>query len=193
MGLKLLECQGDRFSNTPAAHAYLTSHSDQRMTGYINYSNRVMWSLWANLEDAIREGTHRWKQLSAGTAHLRKPVQNRRAMREFLMGMHGFGMMTSPQVVSALDLSRFKQLVDLGGATGHLAIAACKRYSSMQATVFDLPQAIRWQKRLWDRPKSRTGFRFVQAISLAIRCRQQTCTGLAESCMTGQRRRLKCC
>jgi acetylserotonin N-methyltransferase len=54
--------------------------------------------------------------------------------------MHGFGMLTSPAVVDAFDLSRFHRLVDLGGGTGHLAIAACQRYPQMHAVVFDLPR-----------------------------------------------------
>ena len=149
VGLQLLRRDGELFANTPAAHAYLTSDSDQRMTGYINYSNRVMWSLWANLEDAIREGTHRWKQTFGWDGPIFASLfKTDEAMREFLMGMHGFGMMTSPQVVAAIDLSRFKRLVDLGGATGHLAIAACRRYPSIQATVFDLPQAIPLAKEI---------------------------------------------
>ena len=64
------------------------------------------------------------------------------SMREFLLGMHGFGMLTSPDVVAAFDLSRFRRLVDLGGATGHLAIAACERYPDLRATVFDLPAVV---------------------------------------------------
>jgi acetylserotonin N-methyltransferase len=58
------------------------------------------------------------------------------------MGMHGFGLISSPHVVTAFDLSRFVRLVDLGGATGHLALAACRRYSAMRAVVFDLPEAL---------------------------------------------------
>jgi acetylserotonin N-methyltransferase len=58
------------------------------------------------------------------------------------MGMHGFGLISSPVVVSAFDLGRYKSFVDLGGATGHLAIAACQRYSHLRATVFDLPEAV---------------------------------------------------
>ena len=42
--------------------------------------------------------------------------------------------------LTAFDLSRFRRLVDLGGATGHLAIAACERYPSLRAVVFDLPE-----------------------------------------------------
>jgi acetylserotonin N-methyltransferase len=56
--------------------------------------------------------------------------------------MHGQGLITSPAVVAAFDLSRFRHLVDLGGATGHLALAACQRYPEMQATIFDLSSAI---------------------------------------------------
>ena len=62
--------------------------------------------------------------------------------REFLLGMHGFGVISSPHVVAAFDLSRFGHLVDLGGATGHLAIAACERYPQLRGTVFDLADAV---------------------------------------------------
>jgi acetylserotonin N-methyltransferase len=113
------------------------------MTGYITYSDRVLWKMWANLPDAIREGTNRWKQ----TFGLDGPLftnffRSEEDKREFLWGMHGFGMISSPEVAAAFDLSRFRHLVDLGGATGHLAIACCRRYPSLRATVFDLPVAV---------------------------------------------------
>jgi acetylserotonin O-methyltransferase len=126
----------------PTLPAYPDSH-EKWMTGYIYYSNSVMWRLWANLEDAVREGTHRWKQTYGWEgpifSHFFKTEE---AKREFLMGMHGFGLISSPHVVTAFDLSRFTRLVDLGGATGHLAIAACQRWSNLRAVVFDLPDAV---------------------------------------------------
>lgn len=133
----------DQYINTPVAETYLTQDSPRRMTGYIQYSNRVMWKMWANLEDAVREGSHRWKQ----TFDLDGPIfshffRTDFAMQEFLMGMHGFGMITSPHIVNAFDLSRFKLMADLGGATGHLVIAACQRYSHLRGIVFDLPHAL---------------------------------------------------
>jgi acetylserotonin O-methyltransferase len=143
VGVGLLIRDGETFRNTPAANQYLTSQSPTRMTGYVQYSNRVMWSMWGNLEGAIQEGTHRWQQTYGWDGPIFSSFfKTEESMREFLMGMHGFGMITSPQVVSAIDLSRFKHLVDLGGATGHLAMAACARYPEMHATVFDLPAAI---------------------------------------------------
>jgi acetylserotonin N-methyltransferase len=143
VGLQLLRWTEGRYENTPAATAYLTRTSPRRLTGYLNFSNDVMWKLWANLEDAVREGTHRWKQTYGWDgpifAHFFKTDESR---REFLMGMHGFGLISSPQVVAAFDLGRFRRLVDLGGATGHLAVAACERYPNLRSTVFDLPDAV---------------------------------------------------
>jgi acetylserotonin N-methyltransferase len=143
VGLKLLQRNGDRYENTPVAATYLTKTSPRRLTGYINRSNDMMWQLWGNLEDAVREGTPRWKQTYGWEgpifSHFFKTEEDK---REFLMGMHGFGLISSPHVVAAFDLSRFTRLVDLGGATGHLAIAACQRYPNLQAVVFDLPEAV---------------------------------------------------
>src|SRR5215831_7948354 len=102
-----------------------------------------MWKLWENLEDAVREGTHRWRQTFGWEgpifAHF---FRTEEAKREFLMGMHGYGQISSPHVVAAFDLSPYRGLVDLGGATGHLAIAACERYPQLRATVFDVPDAV---------------------------------------------------
>ncbi len=143
VGLQLLAKKGTDYANTPEASAYLCSQSPDRLTGYINYSNDVMWSMWANLKDAVREGTNRWKQ----TYDLDGPLfssfyRTEESLREFLMGMHGFGRISSPHVAAAFDLGAFKHLVDLGGGTGHLAIAACEQYPGLTATLYDLPEAL---------------------------------------------------
>jgi acetylserotonin N-methyltransferase len=143
VGLGLLQRTAEGYLNTPAATAYLCSASPQRLTGYIQYSNDVMWKLWAHLEDAVREGTHRWQQAYGWDGPIFSHFfRTEEAKREFLMGMHGFGVISSPHVVAAFDLSRFRCLVDLGGATGHLATAACERYPQLTGVVFDLPDAV---------------------------------------------------
>jgi len=139
--LRLVRKEDGIFHNEPVASAYLISASPQSMRGYILYSDRVLYPVWGNLADGIREGSPRWKQtfgLEGGIfdAFFRSDE----AMHEFLRGMHGFGTLSSPRVVEAFDLSSFRMLVDLGGATGHLAIAACTCYPELRATVFDLPR-----------------------------------------------------
>jgi acetylserotonin O-methyltransferase len=143
VNLGLLTRGDDRYEIASVARTYLTKTSPDRLTGYINYSNDVMWKLWANLEDAVREGSHRWKQTFGWDGPIfANFFRDDAAAHEFLMGMHGYGLLSSPHVVAAFDLSRFRCLVDLGGATGHLAIAACQRYPGLKGIVFDLAAAV---------------------------------------------------
>ena len=51
-------------------------------------------------------------------------------------------VLTSPAVVAAFDLGGFRRLADLGGATGHLAIAACERYQELRGVVLELPPVV---------------------------------------------------
>jgi acetylserotonin N-methyltransferase len=142
-GMGLLVSNQIRYANSPAAATYLTSQSPRRMTGYIHYSSDFGWKLWDKLEDAVREGTHRWQQVYGWDGPIFSNFfKDDHAKQEFLMGMHGFGMISSPVVAGAFDLSRFQRFVDVGGATGHLAIAVCQRYPRMQGIVFDLPAAV---------------------------------------------------
>ena len=140
--LGLLEKDGGVYRNAPVAERYICAGSPDSLRGYILYSHQVLYPMWGHLDDAVRQSSHRWTQ----TFGTEGPIfshffRTDAAMRDFLMGMHGFGKLTSPKVATAFDLSRFRHLADLGGATGHLAIAACELYPNLRATVFDLPRA----------------------------------------------------
>lgn len=148
VSLGLLQRDGDTLSNTDLAQAYLTRSSPVTLLGYVLYSDRVLYHLWGNLGDAVKEGTNRWKQ----TFDLDGPIfshffQTPEAKEDFLLGMHGFGMLSSPAIVETFDLSDFRRLVDLGGATGHLASAAAAKYPLLSAAVFDLQPVIETAKR----------------------------------------------
>ncbi len=143
VALGLLERDGETYRNTPAADTYLRRDSPETMTGYIDYSNRVLFRLWQDLGGAVREGTHRWQ--STGTLFSNFYASDD-AMRTFVMGMHGFGRIASPSVAAAFDLSAFTRMVDLGGATGHLAMAVHERWPQISAAILDLPRVIEFAR-----------------------------------------------
>src|SRR5271169_5567397 len=141
IALGLLEKHGDEYINTAVAEKYLRATSPDTLAGYIRYSNSALYPMWGHLEDAVREGSHRWKQEFGWDGPIFSHFfRTEGAMREFQQGMHGFGRLSSPAVVAAFDLSRFRRLVDVGGGTGHLAEAARERYPQLQTAVFDLPR-----------------------------------------------------
>ena len=138
-GLGVLTVENGHYATTAAATRFLRVESPETMTGYILYSDRVLFRLWANLEDAVREGTHRWDQVFGSKEKLFDHFfANDGAKLTFLRGMHGHGLLSSPTVVGAFDLGRFRHMADLGGGTGHLVIEACKQYPNLRGTVYDL-------------------------------------------------------
>ncbi len=141
VSLGLLQRKEQTYRNTAIASRFLVSSSPDTLAGYIVYSDESLYLLWSHLDDAVREGGNRWAQ-TFGTrdalfAHF---FRDEASTASFLGGMHGFGQIASKLVVGAFDLSRFSHLVDVGGATGHLAIAACEAYPDLRATVLDLPR-----------------------------------------------------
>ncbi|MGD1093382.1 MAG: class I SAM-dependent methyltransferase [Bryobacteraceae bacterium] len=169
VGLGLLEKHGAEYYNTAVADEYLRRSSPRTLAGYILYSNSALYPMWGNLEEAVIEGTNRWTQTFGGEGSLFTHFfKTEESKREFLTGMHGFGMLTSPKIVAAFDLSRFRRLVDLGGATGHLALAARERYPEMTAILFDLPQVIDFaRERVGDRVELIAGDFFTDRLPVA--------------------------
>ncbi|CAF3415903.1 unnamed protein product [Rotaria sp. Silwood2] len=55
--------------------------------------------------------------------------------------MHGLGLTCFPNIISSIEnFQQFKTFCDMGGATGCLAVAACKANLNLQAIIFDLPR-----------------------------------------------------
>ena len=136
VGLGLLSKDDGVYKNQPVASTYLCRSTPATLVGYILYSDKVLYQLWSNLENAIRHGGPQWTQ----TFHQDGGIfdhffRTEEATQTFLQGMHGFGTLSSPLVVSAFDLSRFKTFVDLGGATGHLSIAGWEQAGRLVAVI----------------------------------------------------------
>ena len=141
VALGLLVRDGESYRNTPSASRYLVTSSPHTFAGYIVYSDESLFHLWSHLDDAVREGTNRWAQtFGSRDALFDYYYRDPQATANFVRAMNGFGVLASERTVRAFDLSRFRHLVDLGGATGHLAIAACQAYPNLQASVVDLPR-----------------------------------------------------
>lgn len=141
VSLRLLTREEQTYGNTPAASRFLVSSSPDTLAGYILYSDESLYPLWSHLEDAIREGSNRWAQtFGSRDALFAHYFRDDASTAHFMAGMRGMSQIACPSIVRSFDLGRFTHFVDLGGATGHLAIAACETYPHLRATVLDLPR-----------------------------------------------------
>jgi acetylserotonin N-methyltransferase len=138
--LGLLECNDGLYENTAASARLLTSDSPDTLAGYIRYSDQSLYPLWGRLEEAVRSGSNRWEEVfGSRTALFDHYFRDHNSAASFIGGMHGFGQLASERVAGAFDLARFQTMVDLGGATGHLCVAACEAWPQLRAIVLDLP------------------------------------------------------
>jgi acetylserotonin O-methyltransferase len=136
-GLGLLEKQGSDFVNTPLADKYLRSGCPESLAGYARCASAGLYARWGGLDEAVIEGS---VKRPSSTQAREEPTPE--AYRDFIAGMHAFGLLSSPQVAGAFDLSPFRSFVDLGGCTGHLALAIEQRYPGIKIGVFDVPPVI---------------------------------------------------
>jgi len=150
VGLGLLSRGDDsRYSNTGLASAYLCRSAPGTLAGYVLFSDQALYPMWGQLEQAVREGSNRWRQTFQMEGNMFEHFfRDAESMRGFLLGLHGYGAISSPRVAAAFDLSRFRKLVDLGGGSGHFAIAACERYAGLRAMVFELPRVIEFAREM---------------------------------------------
>jgi 2-hydroxy-4-(methylsulfanyl)butanoate S-methyltransferase len=128
---ELLTLANDRFINTPEADAYLAKG---RPT-YIGSTHELytdMWSAALGVAQSIR----------SGVPHARHDfgAMSDSELGAFFRGLHAGALATGRQLATTYAFERFKSLLDVGGGSGGVAIAACQACGLLRATVLELPR-----------------------------------------------------
>ncbi|WP_372897398.1 methyltransferase [Stieleria sp.] len=108
------------------------------------------------------------KPISLLMNHLRfggpvRPATTADQWRHYMAAMDRMAHLSADRIAEAMQLDRDQTLLDLGGGPGCYAIAACKRYPHLNATILDLDDALRFahqnvsDAQLADRIKLRPG------------------------------------
>jgi ubiquinone/menaquinone biosynthesis C-methylase UbiE len=118
-----------RFSNAPVASRFLV----QGRPGYLGDSWKIFEDLWRSslvTAESIRTGRpqamHDFTSMTPD------------ALRTFFEGLHPNALETGRNLSDRLDLARRRHLLDVGGGSGGVAIAACQACPDLSATVVDL-------------------------------------------------------
>ncbi|MCU0603952.1 MAG: acetylserotonin O-methyltransferase [Desulfobacterales bacterium] len=127
----LLEKAVGRYANSPAARALLCRESPEYIGHMIMHHHHLVES-WSRLDQAVVAG----RPVRENTA-----AQGPQWRESFLMGMFTNAMATAPHIVSAIDLSSRRRLLDFGGGPGTYAVQFCLKNPGLTADVFDLPES----------------------------------------------------
>jgi hypothetical protein len=144
----LLKIEGDRFANTPEADVYLVRGRPTYMgSNHELYSD--LWGAALKAGPSIRSGTPQVKHDFT--------TMSDEELTAFFRGLHAGALATGRQLATTFGFDACRSLLDVGGGSGGLAIAACQSCPNLSATIVELPrvtpiaQAFVKEARLTDR------------------------------------------
>jgi SAM-dependent methyltransferase len=130
-GLGLLEESAGRYSNSPAAAAFLVSRSPAYLGGAMRYSDQL-YGTWGQLEQALRSG----RPALAAEVYLGDDAEK---TRTFVHSMHGRALGIARALVEILDLGGRRELLDVGGGPGTYSMLLTQKHAGLRAEVLELP------------------------------------------------------
>jgi predicted O-methyltransferase YrrM len=131
--MDLLAKKGGKFSNTPAAAQLLVQGKPEYMAGFMHTIS--LWNTWSTLTEAVRKGT---------TVAMRPHTNDRGNawLSAFIAAMHDRAKTQATAIVTQIDLTGVKRVLDLGGGSGAFSMAFARAGKEITATVFDLDNVI---------------------------------------------------
>lgn len=128
-----------RFTNTKISSKWLTTASPHSLCHLIRFAREAL-GRFNHLESSLKTGKPIFSLYEDLSEHPEK-------WRDYVYGMKELAAFLSWLVVKMVKIpSDARSLLDLGGSHGAYSIAFCKKYSKLTATIFDLPDAVKFGK-----------------------------------------------
>lgn len=134
VAMRLLNKEEDTYGNSTTAATHLVRHAPQYI-GHLLLLHDAEWDRWDKLEQTIRTGR---RQVDRHVFETDPELGG-----NVLAVLHRIGQQSGPDLAKRLTLRGPVRLLDLGGGAGTNAIAFCRVYPELTATVFDLPATLR--------------------------------------------------
>ena len=143
VSLGLLEREGagadGRYSNTLATALYLDRHSPQYIGGILEMAGARLFRFWADLTPALKTGLPQNEVKISGRSMFDSLYADPARLEQFMDAMSGVSMANFEAFARSFDFSRYRTLVDIGGATGQLSCFVAGHQPHMRCASYDLP------------------------------------------------------
>lgn len=133
----LLDKEAGAYKPTKEGSSY-SAHHPETIRPMVLHMNHL-WNIWSELTEVVKNGG----DSGAGSGLQLDPED----WKSFIGAMHVSGRNLAQKVASEYDLSRFKRLLDVGGASGTYTIEFLRRNPAMTAVLFDLENVIPMAKK----------------------------------------------
>jgi len=138
--LGLLERRDGRFYNSALSEKYLIAGKPEYFGPMVLMTNRRVYEPWLRLTEALK--TNHALTWGDQPGLFQTLSSNSDEQRMFIQGMHAVSLRSGTSMAKALDLSKYRCLMDVGGGSGAYCIEAVRHCPMLRAVVFDLPSAL---------------------------------------------------
>lgn len=139
--IDLLKKNGDYYSNSRTANYTLSRNSDRNIIRFIELEHHVMYRGMFHFFDSLKQNRNVGLQEFAGD----EPTLYERLAHEpevkqiFQDALHEMSVHANEDLVSKVDFSGIKYLVDIGGGDGTNIMRIAEEFAHVNGAVFDLP------------------------------------------------------
>ncbi|XP_042311972.1 acetylserotonin O-methyltransferase-like [Sceloporus undulatus] len=164
VGLKLLRIEKKDneglYGNTELANLCLAKSSPKSQYQYMKLLSDISYPSLQYLAEAVREGKNQIQSVF-GTSEkdwFKVNCSSKEELQRFSSAMEDAWSLYGEDVMSALDLSCFHVVCDLGGSSDALAKKYISLYPNSKVTIFDLPEVVERAKNLVSSEEQRITF-----------------------------------
>jgi hypothetical protein len=120
----------------------LTRASPGSLKGSFEYSGELLWQVWSGLGAGLATGQPQ-ARAQLGMEFFDYLAANPGSLQTFGETLKAHSAVTNKGVLERYDFSGIRNLVDVGGAFGHLMIGVLERYPEIvRGVVFDRPETV---------------------------------------------------
>lgn len=127
------------YSNSADTKVFLDEKKPGYIGGILEMANNRLYGFWADLETGLRTGMPQNEMKQGAGDMFEKLYESPERLKEFIHAMSGIQMGNFMAFAQKFDFSKYKSLVDAGGAGAILSIMVAKHQPHMHCINFDLP------------------------------------------------------
>jgi hypothetical protein len=137
----LLERDGSQFRLSEQARTCLVKGEPAYVGGMFPFMRQALYPLYHHLGDALRASKPQWEKLPGmGSGDpFESLYRDEKALSSFQQNMFSLSYPTALAACEKIDLSAFRNAIDLGGGAGGFLVGACQRFPDLGGAIFDLP------------------------------------------------------
>jgi hypothetical protein len=128
-----------KYSNSPETDFFLDKNKPTYIGGILEMANDRLYGFWGDLEEGLKTGKPQNEIKNKGESFFEELYKSPENLEAFIDAMNAIQMQNFMIFSKQFDFSRYKTMVDMGGASALLSIQVALNNEHMKCTSLDLP------------------------------------------------------